>query len=68
MILLADSASCSLVTLSDHVLVAQQQSIPVLGNPASLISLINSPVHSLAAEMGEKPTIHQQKLEQAYRS
>jgi len=51
---------------SDHVLIAPLQSIPFLGNPASLISLINYLVHSLAADMGEKLKIHQEQLEQAY--
>lgn len=66
LILLTDSTSCPLVQFSDHVLIAPLQSIPFLGNPASLISLINYLVHSLAADMGEKLKIHQEQLEQAY--
>lgn len=66
MILLTDSHSCPLAPMSDYVLVAPLQSIPFLGNPASLISLITYLVHSLAVDMGEKLKIHQEKLEQAY--
>ncbi len=66
MVLLTDSPSCPLAPMSDYVLVAPLQSIPFLGNPASLISLITYLVHSLAADMGEKLKIHQEKLEQAY--
>jgi len=66
LILLTDSSSCPLVQFSDHVLIAPLQTIPFLGNPASLISLINYLVHSLAEDMGEKLKIHQEQLEQAY--
>ena len=66
MILLTDSSSCPLVQFSDHTLIAQLKTIPFLGNPASLISLINYLVHTLAADMGEKLKDHQEKLEQAY--
>jgi len=65
-ILLTDSTSCPLVQFSDHVLTAPSKSIPFLGNPASLISLINYLVHSLAVDMGEKLKIHQEQLEQTY--
>ncbi|MCD4719115.1 MAG: MurR/RpiR family transcriptional regulator [Desulfobacula sp.] len=66
MILLTDSSSCPLVQFSDHVLIAPLKTIPFLGNPASLISLINYLVHTLATDMGEKLKNHQEKLEQAY--
>lgn len=66
MILLSDSSSCPLVPLSDHVVIAPLKSIPFLGNPASLISLINYLAHTLAADMGEQLKKHQEKLEQAY--
>lgn len=66
LILLTDSSLCPLVQFSDHVLIAPLKAIPFLGNPASLISLINYLVHSLAADMGEKLRIHQAQLEQAY--
>ncbi|MBU8848393.1 MAG: MurR/RpiR family transcriptional regulator [Desulfobacterales bacterium] len=66
MILLTDSLSCPLVQFSDHVLVAPFKTIPFLGNPASMISLINYLVHTLASDMGEKLKSHQEKLEQAY--
>jgi DNA-binding MurR/RpiR family transcriptional regulator len=66
LILLTDSSSCPLVQFSDHVLIAPLKTIPFLGNPASLISLINYLVHSLAADMGKDIKQHQKKLEQAY--
>lgn len=66
-VLLTDSPACPLAALSDHTLFAPQQAIPFLGNPTSLISLINYLVHALAADMGEKLKEHQEKLEQAYR-
>ena len=66
MILLTDSSSCPLVQFSDHVLIAPLKTIPFLGNPTSLISLINYLVHTLATDMGEKLKNHQEKLEQAY--
>ena len=66
MILLTDSSSCPLVQFSDHTLIAPLKTIPFLGNPASLISLINYLVHILAVDMGEKLKNHQEKLEQAY--
>jgi DNA-binding MurR/RpiR family transcriptional regulator len=66
LILLADSASCPLIQFSDHTLIAPLKTIPFLGNPASLISLINYLVHSLAADMGDALKDHQEKLEQAY--
>ena len=66
MILLTDSSSCPLVQFSDHTLVAPLKTIPFLGNPASLISLINYLVHTLASDMEKKLKDHQEKLEQAY--
>ncbi len=66
LILLTDSTSCPLIQFSDHVLIAPLQSVPFLGNPASLISLINYLVHSLAVDMGKKLKIHQEQLEEAY--
>jgi DNA-binding MurR/RpiR family transcriptional regulator len=66
LILLTDSPSCPIIQFSDHVLIAPLQTIPFLGNPASLISLINYLVHSLASDMGEVLKLHQEKLEQAY--
>lgn len=66
LILLTDSSSCPLVQFSDHVLIAPLKTMPFLGNPASLISLINYLVHSLAADMGKDMKQHQKKLEQAY--
>jgi DNA-binding MurR/RpiR family transcriptional regulator len=66
MILLTDSSSCPLVQFSDHALIAPLKTIPFLGNPASMISLINYLVHTLAADMGDKLKDHQEKLEQAY--
>jgi DNA-binding MurR/RpiR family transcriptional regulator len=67
LILLTDSLSCPLVQFSDHTLIAPSKTIPFLGNPASLISLINYLVHSMASDMS-KNTLkkHQEKLEQAY--
>ncbi len=66
LILLTDSSSCPLIQFSDHVLIAPLKTIPFLGNPAALISLINYLVHTLAADMGKELKIHQEKLEQAY--
>jgi DNA-binding MurR/RpiR family transcriptional regulator len=66
LILLTDSPSCPLIQFSDHVLIAPLKTIPFLGNPASLISLINYLVHTLAADMGKELKNHQEKLEQAY--
>ncbi|MCD4741305.1 MAG: MurR/RpiR family transcriptional regulator [Desulfobacteraceae bacterium] len=66
LILLTDSSSCPLIQFSDHILIAPLKTIPFLGNPASLISLINYLVHTLATDMGNKLKNHQEKLEQAY--
>jgi DNA-binding MurR/RpiR family transcriptional regulator len=66
LILLTDSLSCPLVQFSDHFLIAPLKTIPFLGNPASLMSMINYLVHSLAADMGKEMKKHQEKLEQAY--
>ena len=66
LILLTDSPSCPLVQFSDHVLIAPLKTIPFLGNPAALISLINYLVHTLAADMGKELKNHQEKIEQAY--
>ena len=66
LILLTDSASCPLIQFCDHALIAPLKTIPFLGNPASLISLINYLVHSLATDMGKELKNHQEKLEQAY--
>ena len=66
MVLLTDSSSCPLVQFSDHVLIAPLKTIPFLGSPTALISLINYLVHTLATDMGEKLKPHQEKLEQAY--
>lgn len=66
LILLTDSPSCPLVQFSDHVLIAPSKTIPFLGNPAALVSLINYLVHTLAADMGKGLKKHQEKLEQAY--
>ncbi|NNL41978.1 MAG: MurR/RpiR family transcriptional regulator, partial [Desulfobacterales bacterium] len=66
LILLTDSSSCPLIQFSDHVLITPLKTIPFLGNPTALISLINYLVHALAADMGEELKKHQEKLEQAY--
>jgi len=66
LILLTDSSACPLIQFSDHVLIAPLKTIPFLGNPTSLICLINYLVHSLAADMGDKLKPHQEKLEKAY--
>ena len=41
LILLTDSSSCPLIRFSDYVLIAPLKAIPFLGNPASLMSLVN---------------------------
>ncbi len=66
LILLTDSSSCPLIQFSDHIIIAPLKTIPFLGNPTSLISLINYLVHALAADMGNTLKNHQEKLEQAY--
>ncbi len=65
-VLLTDSPSCPLIQFSDHVLVAPQKSIPYLGSPVSLISLIHYLLHTLAAGMGDGLKRHQERLEKAY--
>lgn len=65
-ILITDSKACPLAPFSDHILVAPQTSIPYLGNPVSIISMIHYLLHSLTGEMGEELRRHQEKLEQAY--
>ncbi|RLB90084.1 MAG: MurR/RpiR family transcriptional regulator [Deltaproteobacteria bacterium] len=66
LILLTDSTSCPLIQFCDHVLIAPLKTIPFLGDPTSLISLINYLVHTLVADMGKELKNHQEKLEQAY--
>jgi len=66
LILLTDSSACPLIQFSDHVLIAPFKTIPFLGNPTSLVCMINYLVHSLAADMGAKLKPHQEKLEKAY--
>jgi DNA-binding MurR/RpiR family transcriptional regulator len=66
LILLTDSSSCPLIQFSDHVLIAPLKTIPFLGNPSSIISLINYLVHTQAFVMGSTLKGHQEKLEQAY--
>jgi DNA-binding MurR/RpiR family transcriptional regulator len=65
-ILITDSASCPLVQFSDHVLITPQKSIPFLGTPVSMISLIHYLLHTLASDMGDSLKQHQEKLDQAY--
>ncbi len=65
-VLITDSTSCPLVQFSDHVLITPQKSIPFLGTPVSMISLIHYLLHTLAADMGEELKRHQEKLDQAY--
>ncbi len=65
-ILITDSAACPLVQFSDHVLITPQKSIPFLGTPVSMISLIHYLLHTLALDMGEQLKHHQAKLDQAY--
>jgi DNA-binding MurR/RpiR family transcriptional regulator len=65
-ILITDSTSCPLVQFSDHVLITPQKSIPFLGTPVSMISLIHYLLHTLATDMGESLKQHQEKLDQAY--
>jgi DNA-binding MurR/RpiR family transcriptional regulator len=65
-ILITDSAACPLVQFSDHVLITPQKSIPFLGTPVSMISLIHYLLHTLASDMGEALKQHQEKLDQAY--
>ncbi len=65
-ILITDSASCPLVQFSDHVLITPQKSIPFLGTPVSMISLIHYLLHTLASDMGDALNQHQEKLDQAY--
>ncbi len=65
-ILITDSAACPLVQFSDHVLIIPQKSIPFLGTPVSMISLIHYLLHTLASDMGDRLKHHQAKLDQAY--
>ncbi len=65
-ILITDSSACPLIQFSDHVLVAPQKSIPFLGNPVSIISMIHYLLHSLAGKMGDELKQHQERLEKAY--
>jgi DNA-binding MurR/RpiR family transcriptional regulator len=65
-ILVTDSAACPLAQFSDHVLITPQKSIPFLGTPVSMISLIHYLLHTLASDMGEALKQHQEKLDQAY--
>ena len=65
-ILITDSTSCPLVQFSDQVLITPQKSIPFLGTPVSMISLIHYLLHTLASDMGENLKQHQEKLDQAY--
>jgi DNA-binding MurR/RpiR family transcriptional regulator len=65
-VLITDSVSCPLVQFSDHVLITPQKSIPFLGTPVSMISLIHYLLHTLASEMGDEVKRHQEKLDQAY--
>jgi DNA-binding MurR/RpiR family transcriptional regulator len=65
-ILITDSTACPLVQFSDHVLITPQKSIPFLGTPVSMISLIHYLLHTLTADMGEQLKTHQEKLDQAY--
>ncbi|MDZ7666447.1 MAG: MurR/RpiR family transcriptional regulator [Desulfotignum sp.] len=65
-ILITDSTACPLIQFSDHVLVTPQKSIPFLGTPVSIISLIHYLLHTLASDMGEALKHHQEKLDQAY--
>ncbi len=65
-ILITDSSACPLAPFSDHILVAPQASVPFLGNPASLISLIHYLLNCLASDMKEELKTFQEKLEQAY--
>jgi hypothetical protein len=55
-----------MIQFSDHVLIAPLKTIPFLGSPTSLISLINYLVHILTSDMGKTLKNHQEKLEQAY--
>ena len=65
-VLITDSPACPLAQFSDHILVAPQQSIPFLGNPVSIISLIHYLLHTLASGMGDELKAHQELLEKAY--
>ncbi|MFO7911417.1 MAG: MurR/RpiR family transcriptional regulator [Desulfotignum sp.] len=65
-ILITDSTACPLVQFSDHVLITPQKSIPFLGSPLSMISLIHYLLHTLALDMGDRLKDHQSKLDQAY--
>ena len=65
-ILITDSIACPLVPFCGHVLVAPQQSIPFLGNPVSIISLIHYLLNCLAADMKDELKEFQERLEQAY--
>ena len=65
-VLITDSPSCPLAQFSDYVLIAPQKSIPFLGSPVSLISLIHYLLHTLAGEMGDSLKTHQERLEKAY--
>lgn len=65
-ILITDSGSCPLAAFSRHVMVAPLTTIPFLGNPTSLISLIHYLLNCLAADMKDELKAHQEQLEQAY--
>jgi len=65
-ILITDSSACPLAGFSEHVLVAPQATIPFLGNPVGLVSLIHYLLTSLASDMKDEMKAYQKKLEQAY--
>ncbi len=65
-ILITDSMSCPLAPFSDHVLAAPLTTVPFLGNPSCIISLIHYLLNCLAADMKDELKAHQERLEQAY--
>ncbi len=65
-IVITDSPSCPVTPFSDHTLIAPMTTVPFLGNPACIISLIHYLLNCLAADMKDELKEFQKKLEQAY--
>ena len=66
LLLITDSAICPLVQFAHLSLVAPSRHVPVIGDPTSLICLINHIIFKLAGRSGKSFKRHQEKLEQAY--
>ncbi|WP_373497903.1 MurR/RpiR family transcriptional regulator [Desulfococcus sp.] len=66
LLVITDSKLCPLIQFADRTIIAPSRSIPLIGYPAAISSIINCLILELASRQDAAMKHHQERLEQAY--